>query len=252
MGFDFKTLLGRQVLIPTAVGAAALSCGFAAGYIYGKKKGAEEFIGVQPQEVKDHNQMTLFDDDGMLTNRKSTWISLDEFEDFKKYLASEPKDGEALSLEEIESKAEPSDIFHAEPIPTISNIFTNDTEEWDWDLEMAKRIDTDHYVIHYDEFIYNETGYRQETVTYYQEDDILADTKDTPIYNYKSIMGDLIFGYGSNDKNVVYIRNDSMQMEWEVLLDLGSYQREALGLDVESDWNDQDSKLENNRKFRDE
>jgi hypothetical protein len=96
----------------------------------------------------------------------------------------------------------------------------------------------------------NEMDYNQETLTYYKGDDIVADQSDTPIYNHSGLMGDLKFGHGSGDANVVYIRNDSIQMEWEVLLHEGSFEVEVVGLQVEREYEESDIKHAHERRFR--
>lgn len=130
------------------------------------------------------------------------------------------------------------------------NVFETVLSNWDYEIEIAQRGEGLPYVIHYDEFMANESNYQQETLTYYSADDILADQSDTPIYNYSKLMGDLRFGHGSNDQNVVYIRNDQLHMEWEILNHSGSFEEEVVGLEIEERYAAQDLKHSNNMKFR--
>ena len=55
-------------------------------------------------------------------------------------------------------------------------------------------------------------------------------TGEVPVYNYSNVVGDLLFGHGSMDPNVVYIRNED-RVRIQILLDHGSYEVEILGLD---------------------
>lgn len=114
-------------------------------------------------------------------------------------------------------------------------ISNHDDGDWDYEAELSTRDPRAPYVIHQEEFINDEMGYHQETLSYYAGDDIMADTDDTPIYNYSGLMGELKFGHGSRDPNVVYIRNDAIHMEWEVLLNPGAFSEEVLGLALEKD-----------------
>lgn len=125
----------------------------------------------------------------------------------------------ALALTEEEIKKSIHNVFEA----------NKNLPVWDQDAEVAKRTPTEPYVIHISEFEGDELGYHQETVTYYAGDDILADFKDIPIYNHAQLLGELKFGHGSNDSEVVYIRNDSRKTEWEVLRHSGTYAYEVLG-----------------------
>jgi len=127
----------------------------------------------------------------------------------------------------------------------LINIFTVN-DDWDYELEYEKR-GSGIYTIHADEYIQGDYEFKQETVTYYAGDDIMADIEDTPIYNYYERMGELKFGHGSKDKNVVYIRNERLNREWEVLLHHGSFEVEVKGL-----YNDGGELKHSLRKFRDD
>lgn len=107
--------------------------------------------------------------------------------------------------------------------------------DWNYEEELAKRKPDEPYVIHQDEFINDEMEFHQETVTYYAGDDIMAGEDDTPIYNYHNLMGELKFGHGSTSKNIVYIRNEKIKMEWEVIKHDGLFMYEVLGHQMEAD-----------------
>ena len=132
------------------------------------------------------------------------------------------------------------------------HIFAQKDPYWNFERELTTRTPTAPYVIHADEYITNESGFRQATVTYYQGDDIMTDQLDTPIYNYNQVFGELKFGHGSKDPNAVFIRNESMRQEWEVLLHTGHYAIEVQGLHADAV---QDGELlhhQTPRKFRGE
>lgn len=134
---------------------------------------------------------------------------------------------------------------------TQASIFSGDEDDWDYDEELKHR-GLDHaYIIHRDEYFAEETNNSQSTLTYYRGDNVLCDELDTPIYDMEKVVGTLIFGKGSNDPNVVYVRNERLEADYEVLLDHGYYQTEVLGQAVEDDLNAQDVK-HSVRKFRTE
>jgi len=115
------------------------------------------------------------------------------------------------------------------PPPTPHDIFAHTGEGWDYELEVRNRQTNMPYVIHKDEFFENEEGRRQNTYTYYEGDNIMVDELETVIYNHAGMMGDLKFGHGSGDPSVVYIRNEALKHEWEILLHKGEYTQEVLG-----------------------
>ncbi len=137
----------------------------------------------------------------------------------------------------------------------ISNVFDEiSDDDWDYEIERATRTEDEPYIIHVDEFISDEMGWdSQSTITWYEGDQILTDTHDTPIYNPEKVVGSLRFGHGSKDPNVVYVRNEKLQAEYEILRDEGNYVDEILGGQVERQLEASDLRHTNSpRKFRQE
>ena len=222
-----KLIANQKWVVPAVVGALSFTAGFGAGIIVSKRKESENEL------VEEDPQMTIFD----------FFDQEDSFDESKKAHPSN-------YVEEVFTE-EP--VIDDEEIPEITvnkNVFSGDLSFWDYDVELQYRNDGQPYVIHYDEFMNNETNYPQETLTYYRGDDIVADQQDSPIYNYASLMGELRFGHGSNDPNVVYIRNDQIHMEWEILLHEGSYSYEVAGIDKLEEYEADDIRHANDRKFR--
>ena len=109
-------------------------------------------------------------------------------------------------------------------------------DEWDYEAELRIRAENPDkpYIIHHDEFYENETDYEQATLTYYEGDDTLADEKDVPVPDEDSVVGEdalVAFGHGSKDKNVVFVRNDKLELDFEIVKSNGKYSVEVLGLD---------------------
>lgn len=105
---------------------------------------------------------------------------------------------------------------------------------WDYQREIAGRLDGEPYVIHQDEFSGNETGYTQTTYTYYAKDDVLVDDDSGhPLPHGDIIVGqnNLRFGHGTDDIDVVFVRNDKLQLEMEICRVHDSYEEKVLGLE---------------------
>lgn len=117
------------------------------------------------------------------------------------------------------------------------NIFTErDTDDdWDQEQENAYRDSIDSgepFIINHDEFMTNEFDYQQPTLTYFADDDVLVDEKEKPIDAIDSIVGEgnlTRFGHGSNDNRIVYVRNNKLSMDFEIVKNEGSYARDVLG-----------------------
>lgn len=85
-----------------------------------------------------------------------------------------------------------------------------------------------------DEFFDTENTHEKITLVYYEGDDTLADERDGIIPNANAVIGpDAVdnFGEGSDDPNVVYVRNNKSSCDFEVVRNTGSYSKEILGYD---------------------
>lgn len=136
-------------------------------------------------------------------------------------MTEEQLDSALMSRVEVPEEAETHSIF-AEV-------------EWDHAQVAKDRKGKDVYVLHEDEFFQDERGYTQDTLMYYSGDYTLADPHDRPIYNSTEVLGtDFMnqFGQGTNQEDVLYIRNEVLKSEYEVVLAAGSYAEEILGVDA--------------------
>lgn len=114
-----------------------------------------------------------------------------------------------------------------EPPPNV-----NPPSVWDYPRELNKRSTEHPYVIHQDEFTENELGYNRVVYTYYDQDDVLTDSDDTPFTDANLIVGvdNLKFGHGTDDSDVVFIRNDKLELDMEICRSPKSYEEEITGL----------------------
>lgn len=90
------------------------------------------------------------------------------------------------------------------------------------------------YVISHDAFMANDPEHSQATLTYYAGDNILADENEedmVDIFETAVGKGTLRFGEESNDPDVVYIRNNELQSDYEVIRRSTKYADDILGAD---------------------
>lgn len=113
-------------------------------------------------------------------------------------------------------------------------------DEWDWDLEerlyRSKKIGPNPpYVIHKDEYDRDENDWGHEEIIYYAGDSVYVDRDEKPIHNFIHIVGDVAdkFGHGSKDPNIVFVRNEKIEMEYEILRHEGHYSEDVLGIEIE-------------------
>lgn len=92
------------------------------------------------------------------------------------------------------------------------------------------------YVISQEEFYRNELDFEQVSVEYYMVDDVLVDERSQPVGDADKMVGDSVnhFGFKSGDPNIVYVRNEELEVDFEIKRNTGSYSEEVAGF-VEDD-----------------
>lgn len=116
------------------------------------------------------------------------------------------------------------------------NVFDEDAgsfEGWNHALESANRSLDEPYIITETEYFGSETGYDKASLVYYAKDEQLINEDDTPIYDKSNVVCDLKFGHGSNDPEIVYVRNDRLKKEFQIFRSDASYAEENLGLFID-------------------
>jgi hypothetical protein len=256
---DVQVIIRNRWVQTAAISAVSTAIGTGLGYLLGRRNGKKsiqkaiyesvelameemkpknfalrfEHLGVEPI-IRAEDVVAIIEPEASLKGMMRAQLAEDEPEEV---IIIEP-DEEVVDFAEEDdpaNKKSDGDDTEEETAPLRVNVFTIDDGSWDYEAELSTRNDVEPYVIHIDEFKDDEMGFHQETVTYYSGDQMMGDSRDKPIYGYHKIMGELKFGHGSGDKNVVYIRNEKMRMEWEVLLHTGKYAHEVEGFSVERD-----------------
>lgn len=114
-----------------------------------------------------------------------------------------------------DSPITPADISDAaDPANQVDTVFPLDRDI------------TKPYPISLLEFSNVEPGREQITLTYYAGDGILADDKDQPVRDVMKLVGKLgALGFGgvSGDPHIRLVRNEKMDVDFEITLNAGSY-----------------------------
>jgi len=128
-----------------------------------------------------------------------------------------------------EQPEEPDVVVEVE----VNNVFdTKITDTWDQEEEEKTRTPDKPYIIHENEYM-EENGFAQQTLTYYAGDKTLADERDEHIPDVDRTVGLenlLHFGHGTGDARTVFIRNERLKLDFEVVLSDGKFAHEVLGL----------------------
>lgn len=254
---DIKTILEDQS-VRIGVGVIA---GFGLGYATARHIYRNQTIVIPPEDAPDEKNDDIVTDEEYHEMAKQ-YTKVSSFEEIALsddgviVALNRDNDSNAVALEVYDGEIPSGTLDVDVPIPvpqdaepetesydedvakeaeideTPHNIFAN-SDDWDQEAEEASRTKTAPYTIHKDEYFSGESGYTQYTFTYYSGDDILVDEKQIPepIYRHDRVVGELRFGHGSGDRNVVYIRNDELAAEYEVIKSEGKYAVEVMGLE---------------------
>lgn len=212
MNTYLQAALQKKWFLPTACSAVSFGAGIAVGYFLTKR----QYDKIQT-EIEIVEQLTF---------------------DFTEKVEGVTQTLEAATVEKrstfviLEENLNPPSL----EIPESVNVFVEVDPNWNYEAELATRTKETPYVIHRDEFFGDEMGWEnQSTLTWYVGDEVLTDEHDTVLTNPVQLIGMAMekFGHGSGDPNVVYVRNEYLESEYEVLRDPGSYEITVLGGQVE-------------------
>lgn len=226
---DTKVVIGVTAVVSLAAGAAG-------GYFFARHK-FEEQLGIFAEELDD--MQAAFDE------------KIEAFEDVRRHIRREddkhpsPEEAwaafhnaEPIGVAKVEETASGISIVVDDPeaIDTIKSIFAGGEDELDDEMveaEVAARSDQRPYILSAEEFLSNESEYEQITLTYFEGDKILVDDQEAPVPNPDKLVGTSNlrrFGYRSQDRNVVYVRNSHLKLEFEILRSEGKYMKEVHGI----------------------
>lgn len=262
----------KEWVVPSSIGVLSFALGAVAGYLYSQHKTkSREIIKVvtvlrddveavteldYPKMVQDletvvEEEQTLGPDGAVHEMRDRTEGMVDQGHWIGDEGPAREQEAiqEAISEERTEEEREKIRVTMARGGMKF-NVF--DGHEWDYDVELPLRTRDVPYIIHRDEFFENEGDRSQSTLSYYAGDDVLCDEQETPIYDYQKVVGTLIFGKGSEDISIVYVRNEKLDAEWEIVLDHGSFQAEVLGAEIEHSYEQRDQRHSIHRFREDE
>lgn len=202
--------------------AAGLAIGATASYIFTKtfeERKYEQLIEEEIQSVKDHYESKH--------NEEADKPELDEdLQDIVGDLGySDDKMEEKLEALKVKARngwQDPEEQLYEGKVVV------------DLGFEPSPRDPNVPYVINIEEFTDDNDDYDKLSVTYYEGDDVLADEGDGVIPEPSTIVGiDALtrFGDGSDDEHIVYVRNEKLASDFEIVRDARSYSSVVLGLE---------------------
>jgi hypothetical protein len=94
------------------------------------------------------------------------------------------------------------------------------------------------YIISIREYMEDRDEYDKTTITYFEDDDVLCDEREEVIPNVEGTVGSTAltnFGHLSEDKKIVYVRNERISTDFEIVRDTRSYAEVVLGFKEEKE-----------------
>lgn len=218
-----RALTGREVgffLVGVGIGVAV---GFTVGSKVMEKRLKTKYSKLAEEEISE-----------MREHYQQKMVAVEPKPPLDKVMKERYSEVELQAIKETNAQFPPEDeVEEGVVVQTVEettqvNVF--DLEDWNYAAEIAKRDPEVPYIIHVDEFTQNEPDHDQLTYTYYEVDDVLADQQENTIDDMDAVigLGNLgRWGHGSNDENIVYIRNEEMSTDFEVVRDRGSFAEET-------------------------
>lgn len=171
-----------------------------------------------------------------------------EFEDYTSYAHNSASNSDIKASRGISGPLKGISVDSAKAIKADMDALSRDVHDCDFDEHMAEREVPEEDISEYEEALefdkqmheqvrskgYSEfpriisasemlnqyQWYQKLTLTYYAGDDVLTDGLDEPIEDPKDIIGEHFkefFGMSENDPDVIHVRNDDTESDYEVV-----------------------------------
>lgn len=244
--------MNKAILI---VGASVLSAaaGVAGGYFYAKKELEQKYSELAANEIADAKKFysmlhkkeefatpeavveklipqARFDEHVSDETLQRVVDGLKKPEAMPERTKSERTAAEAVRIYQGVAKG-----IRGEEEPPRKKINSNIFEETREDMKLQPDFHGGRshiYIITQEQYMHDEVGYRQQSLTWFAGDEVLANEEDVAVDLEEYIGKDnLQFGVASKDPNYVYVRNENLQLDFEVSRDAGEYRVIVQGFD---------------------
>lgn len=228
----------RSTVILTVASASSLAAGCVSGYLYARRTLEARFEERLAQEIAETKRFF------------TSYYKVGEYSDpeklAEKLIEDDPEAVTQMARYDTRSQEVPPEVLERvaksmakaeeavaeEAGPYNGNAFDSPRAHWDQEAEEIERRNGVPYIISFEEFANNDLEHDQGEFTYYAGDDVLADSRDEVIPNPEEYVGNEAltrFGYGSNDVNIVFVRNEMMSQDFEISRSTKSYAVDVLG-----------------------
>ena len=222
-----RRLNGREVGFFVVGAGLGIAWGFAVGFKIAEKRLKTKYEKLAEEEISNMREHYLKKVVAAQSKPSVSEVIVERIENENGFTEAEQQ-----AIDEANAKfpAEEEETVVVQETTQV-NVFES-RERWNYQYELAHRQKDVPYIIHHDEFTENLPEHDQTTYTYYEVDNVMADSRDTTIENMDASigLGNLgRWGHGSPDPNTVYVRNEVLQLDVEIVRDPGSYSETVQG-----------------------
>jgi hypothetical protein len=238
-------VIQRQVAYgPLGLGlVVGLAAGATGGYFFAKRRLETKYNQIAADEIaemREHYQSKL-----VALENTQTKPTVDEVVKERGYsvesqsppMAVTPPETVVDAAKESTEDTPPpqQNVFQKPPVTPEEVGMPLVQDEWDAHKERSQRSPLRPYIIHRDERS-EQQAYDEVTLTFYEADDVLCNESDEVIADdeRERMIGEANlekFGHGSGDATIVYIRNDQLECDFEVIRSPNSYAEEVHGFE---------------------
>jgi hypothetical protein len=213
--------MNRNLITLGAAVIASAAGGAVGGYFFAKRQLETKYADLASMEIDQArvHYARLYKRDEFMSPAKAVEVLIPEGDDPKVNAAADALT--AYQGAPAETKEEAKVV--------VNNIFANGPA-------IPVVVDEDEpHLIPEEEYLANETGYEQYSMTYYLGDGVLADDRDQPVEGDKldETVGDNNLTHFQNlpeNEHIIYVRNNKLRAEFEISKSDGNYAEEVLGL----------------------
>jgi hypothetical protein len=261
MKIDLRSLTGSKTAAIVVASALSSAAGVAVGYTVATKRLELKYQAIADEEIAKTRQFYMATQkpatpqealEQLTSDEEDVKVVTEAIEALSEYQGLTIRPTEAS--EPVEKPTDEEDVEHHNIFESrYPQVAAEDGEQWDYDEQLALRAELvpgTPYIISEEEYLAAERDYEQVALTYFAEDDVLVDEQDVPVEDVERAVGEdnlTKFGFGSKNENMVFIRNDRMEVEFEISKDEGSFAK-SIGFDEEEL---EHSAYRGVRKFRD-
>lgn len=213
-----------------AIATATFAGGVAAGYFIAQKRLTSEFDRVLAEQnavAKEYYKLLYKTEEYSTPEKAAAALNVAFPEELEIVIPGEP-----AILPEDRQRAE--EIVDEEEY-NVGNVFEQEgAKDPGPDPDEPVRNAEYPYVISEGEWMLQERGFEQAQLTYYEGDNTLADDLDSMIPDIDGTIGDRNLNeFGKEHAptpDVLFIRNEKLEMEFEIVKDPGTFSERVLGI----------------------